>query len=136
VAGDVGAPQTELVEQRGGVRGVVRDAHRRRGVRAADPAALVVADELVVVGERRFCDQRQEAVRDDGADEQHRLARSGCLVFQFYAVDVYGSSSFDTGGLWSAMQMREQARYSGNSHGYDRRPFDPRLDRPGVVGAR
>ena len=33
VARDVGAPQTELVEQRRGVGGVVGDADRRRGVR-------------------------------------------------------------------------------------------------------
>ena len=91
---------TEMVEQRRGVGGVVGDAHRRRGVCASDPAALVVADELVAVGERRFCEQRQEAVRDDGADEQHRFARSGHLVFQVDAVDVYalhGSFSFGAG---------------------------------------
>ena len=54
VAGDVGAPHTEVVEQRRGVGGVVGDAHRRRGVRAADPTPLVVADQLVAVGQRRF----------------------------------------------------------------------------------
>ena len=27
--------------------------------------------------------------------------------------------------MWSATHMREQDRYSGNSHGYDRRPLDP-----------
>ena len=60
----------------------------------------MVADELVAVGERRLCDERQEAVRNDGADEQHRFARSGHLVLQFYAVDLYalhGFSSFDAG---------------------------------------
>ena len=65
VAGDVGGSHAEMVEQRRGVGGVVGDAHRRRGVGASEPAALVVADELVAVGERRFCEQRQEAVRDD-----------------------------------------------------------------------
>ena len=54
VADDVGAPHTEGVEQRGSVGGVIADAHRRRGVRALDPAALVVPDQLVAVGEHRF----------------------------------------------------------------------------------
>ena len=54
VAGDVGARHAEVVEERGRVGGVVRDAHRRRGVGAADPTALVVADQLVAVGQRRF----------------------------------------------------------------------------------
>ena len=44
---DVSAPYTELVEQSGSVGGVVPDAHRRWGVRAADPAPLVVPDQLV-----------------------------------------------------------------------------------------
>jgi hypothetical protein len=43
-----------MVEQRGGVGGVVRDADWRRGVGAANPTPLVVADELVAVGERRL----------------------------------------------------------------------------------
>ena len=52
--GDVGARHAEVVEERGGVGGVVRDAHRRLGVGAADPAALVVPDQLVAVGQRRL----------------------------------------------------------------------------------
>ena len=63
VARDVSAPHTEMVEQRGGVGGVVRDAHRRRGVGAADPAALVVADQLVAVGQRRFCEAAARSSR-------------------------------------------------------------------------
>ena len=58
VADDVGVPHTQRVEQRGGVGGMVCDGYRRRGVRAPDPAALVVADQLVAVGERRFREQR------------------------------------------------------------------------------
>ena len=54
VACDVDGSQTEMVEQGRGVGGVVGDAHGRRGVCASDPAALVVPDELVAVGERRF----------------------------------------------------------------------------------
>ena len=54
VAGDVGARNSEMVQERCGVGGVVRDAHWRRGVGAADPAPLVVSDQLVVVGQRRF----------------------------------------------------------------------------------
>ena len=76
VARDVGAPHTEMVEQRGSVGGVVRDAHRRRRVGAADPTPLVVADQLVAVGQRRFCEERHEAVGEDMADEQHGFARS------------------------------------------------------------
>src|SRR5215211_12109 len=60
-----------MVEQGRGVGGMVRDADGRRGAGASDPATLVVPDELVAVGERRFRQQRQEAVGDDGADEQH-----------------------------------------------------------------
>src|SRR4051794_41873715 len=89
-----------MVEQGRGVGGVVRDAHGRRGVGASDPAALVVPDELVVAGERRFRKYRQKAVGNDGADEQHGFARSAHLVFQIYAVDscgLHGSSSFAAG---------------------------------------
>jgi len=60
----------------------------------------VVPDELVAVGERRFRQQRQEAVGDDGADEQHGFARSAHLVVQIYAVDccaLHESSSFAAG---------------------------------------
>ena len=97
VARDVGAPHTEVLEQRRGVGGVIGDAHRRRGVRAADPTPLVVADELVAVGQRRLWKERHEAVGDEHVDQQHGLACSAHLVFQFDAVDVYalhGSSSF------------------------------------------
>ncbi len=86
---NVGAPQAEAVEERRGVGSVVGDAHRGRGVRAAGPAPLVVPDELVVVGQCRFLDERQEAVGEDGADEQYRLARSDHFVFQLCAVDLY-----------------------------------------------
>ena len=54
VAGDVGARHAEVVEERGGVGGVVGDAHRGWGVGAADPTPLVVADQLVAVGQRRL----------------------------------------------------------------------------------
>src|SRR6188472_338133 len=96
VARNVDAWQTEVVKERRGVGSVVGDAHRRRSVRAADPAPLVVSDQLVAVGQRRFFEERQEAVGEDGADEQHGFARSDLLVFQFDAVDLYalhGSSS-------------------------------------------
>ena len=95
VAGDVGARHSEMVEERRGVGGVVGDAHRRRGVGAADPTPLVVSDQLVAVGQRRFGQERQEAVGEDGADEQHRFARSDHLVLQLDAVDLcdlHGSS--------------------------------------------
>ncbi len=48
VAGDVRSRQAEMGEERGGVGGVVLHAHRRRRVRAPDPATLVVRDQLVV----------------------------------------------------------------------------------------
>ena len=88
VAGDVGAPHTEVLEQRRGVGGVIADAHRRRGVRAAHPAPLVVPDQLVAVCQRRLWKERHEAVGDEHVDQQHRLACSAHLVFEFYAVDV------------------------------------------------
>ena len=74
VAGDVGAPHAEVGEERCGVGGVVGDAHWWRGVGAADPTALVVSDQLVAVGQCRFCEERQEPVGEDRADEQHRFA--------------------------------------------------------------
>ena len=88
VAGHVGAGHAEVVEERGGVGGMVRDGHGRRGVGAADPTPLVVADQLVAVGQRRFGEERQEPVGDDGANEQHRFARSDHLVFQLDTVDL------------------------------------------------
>ena len=87
VADDVGAGDTEVVEQRGGVGGVVGHADRRRRVGAAHPAPLVVADQLVALVERRLGRQRQEAIGQHGADQQHRLARPDHLVFQLDAVD-------------------------------------------------
>ena len=49
MARDVSAPHTEVLEQRRGVGGVLSYAHRRWSVRAADPTALVVSDQLVTV---------------------------------------------------------------------------------------
>ena len=95
VAGDVGARQAEVVKECRGVGGVVGDGHWRRGGAAAGPTPLVVADQLVAVSQCRFGQQRQESVGEDGADEQHRFARSDHLVFQLDAVDrcaVHGSS--------------------------------------------
>ena len=54
VAGDVGAGHSQMVEDRRRVGGMVCDADRRRGVGAADPAPLVISDQLVPVGQRRF----------------------------------------------------------------------------------
>jgi hypothetical protein len=95
MAGDVGARDSEVVEECRGVRSVIRDGHRGWGMRAADPTSLVVADELVAVGQRRLRQQWEEAVGEDGADEQHGFARSDHLVFELDAVDVcdfHGSS--------------------------------------------
>ena len=95
VAGDVGPVDAEVVEQRGGVGRVVLDRHGPLGVGAAHPAALVVPDELVAL-ERRLRHERQEAVGQHGADQQHRLAGSGHLVLQLDAVErcgLHGSSS-------------------------------------------
>jgi hypothetical protein len=58
VARDVGAAHTEPLEERRGICGVVSDAHRRRGVGAADPTPLVVADQLVAVGQRGLRKER------------------------------------------------------------------------------
>jgi hypothetical protein len=38
--------------------------------------------------------------------------------------------------LWSATHMREQGRYSGNSHGYDRCLVALRVDGVGIAGVR
>ena len=73
---DVSAPQTEMLEERRSVGGVVSNGHRRRSVGAADPAALVVSNQLVAVGKLRYRKERQKAVGKDGVDEQHGLARS------------------------------------------------------------
>src|SRR5712691_3613620 len=120
-----------MVEERRGVGGVVRDAHWRRGVGAADPTPLVVSDQLVAVGQRRFRKERQEPIGEDGADEQHGLARSDHLAFKLYAVDLcslhwvlLGITSLAR-GLVVPPKMREQDCYGGNSHGYVR----PRLTR-------
>ena len=95
VSRDVGLADPEVVEQGRGVGRVVGDADRSWSAGAADPATLVVADQLVTVGEDRFCQQRQEAVCEHRADEQHRLSRTHELVLQLHAVDrcaFHGSS--------------------------------------------
>ena len=88
MARDVSAPHTEVLEQRRGVGGVLSYAHRRWSVRAADPTALVVPDQLVTVGQRRLWKERHEAVGDEHVDQQHGLPCSAHLVFQLYAVDL------------------------------------------------
>jgi hypothetical protein len=50
----------------------------------------VVPDQLVVVGQHRLRQERQEAVGQDWADQQDGFPRSDHLVFQLYAVDAYG----------------------------------------------
>src|SRR4051812_43817287 len=84
---DVSAPQTEVLEQRRSVGGVLCDAHWRWSVRAADPTPLVVSDQLVAVGQCRLWQERYEAVGDEHVDQQQGLPCSTHLVFQLYAVD-------------------------------------------------
>jgi hypothetical protein len=60
----------------------------------------VVSDQLVAIGQRRFFDERQEAVGEDGADEQYGFARSDHLVFQFYAVDLYALHASSSLAEW------------------------------------
>jgi hypothetical protein len=96
VAGDVRAPDIQVVEQATGVRGVVCDAHRRESVGAPGPTPPVVPDHAVAVGQRRLGEEWQEAPRHSGAAQQHGFARSDNLVFQLDAVDlctVHESSS-------------------------------------------
>lgn len=87
VTGDVGGRHREVVQEGSGVGGVNGDGHRPRRARAADPAPLVVADQLVPVGQRRLGHEGQETVGEDRADEEHRLARADHLVLQLDAVD-------------------------------------------------
>ena len=87
VAGDVRPRHIEVLEQRRRVNHVIGDAHRRRGVRAPGPAALVVSDEAVAVRERAFGQERQKAVCQHRADEQDRLAGSLDFVLQLHAID-------------------------------------------------
>ena len=51
VADDMSPGDPQVIEQRGGVGGVVGHTHRAGGVRAAHPPPLVVADQLVALGE-------------------------------------------------------------------------------------
>ena len=51
VAHHMSPGDSQVIEQRSGVGGVVGHAHRAGGVRAAHPPALVVADQLVALGE-------------------------------------------------------------------------------------
>ncbi|WP_406180858.1 hypothetical protein [Streptomyces sp. NBC_01006] len=75
-----------MVEQRDGIGDVVGDGDLPEGVGAAAPAPLVVADELVALGECRFGHERDEPVGEDRADEQERLPGSADLVFELDAV--------------------------------------------------
>ena len=99
MARDVRAAHAEVVEQRRGVGGVLCDAHRRWSVRAANPAPLVVSDQLVIVCQRRLWQERHEAVGDEHVDQQHGLPCAAHLVFQFYAVDLCTVHDFSWLGL-------------------------------------
>jgi hypothetical protein len=88
MARDVSAPHTEVLEQCRGVGGVLSYAHRRWSVRASNPTALVVSDQLVIVRQRRLWEERHEAVWDEHVDQEHGLSCSAHLVFQLYAVDL------------------------------------------------
>jgi hypothetical protein len=63
-----------MVEERRGVIRVVRDAHRWRGMGAADPTTLVIPDQLVPAGQGLLRQERDEPVGENRTDEQHRLA--------------------------------------------------------------
>ena len=120
----------EMIEECGSVVGVVHDAHRPHGVGAADPATLVVADQLVAIGQLRFCDERQEPIGEDGADEQHGFTRSDHLVLELDAIDrcdLHESSSDLSWGLVVPPWRRDEGCYGRNHHGYGAAPCDPRL---------
>ena len=54
VAGDMGATDTEVAEQRGRVGRVLREAHRRRAVGAGGHSSLMVPDQTVAIRQCRF----------------------------------------------------------------------------------
>jgi hypothetical protein len=78
----------QVVEQRRCIRRMISDRDGRRRARAADPASLVVRDQLIAIRQRSFASQRPKAVGEDRADQQHWFAGAGDLVFQLDA--VYG----------------------------------------------
>jgi hypothetical protein len=88
VAGDVRASDIEVLQQRGGVRRMVRDAHRRSGVRASPPPALVVSNEAVPIDQRRFGQEWHECSRHHGTDQQQRFARALLLVLDLDPLDL------------------------------------------------
>ena len=119
VADDVRAPDTQVVEQATGVRGVVGDAHRRRGVGAPGPTPPVVSDQLMAVGERRLGETAgSPAAR--GAAQRRRFARSHDLVFQLDPVDLCAVRQVllaiaPLARGWCPHQRREEDCYGGNA---------------------
>jgi hypothetical protein len=95
VTGGVDPLDAEVVEQGGGVGGVVLHRDRALGAGAPHPAALVVRDELVAI-ERWLRHEREEAIGQHGADQQDRLAGSGHVVLQLDIAErgcLHGSPS-------------------------------------------
>jgi len=74
MSGDVRAVDAEVVQQRRGVRRVVRDAHRGRGVCAPAPTAPVVSDQAELIDQRLHRHEWHERSRHDGTDQQYRFA--------------------------------------------------------------
>ena len=86
MAGDMRARDLQIIEQRRCIRRMIGNRDRRRRARAADPAALVVRDQLIAIRQRSLGDERPKAVGEDRTDQQHRFAGAGYLVFQLDTV--------------------------------------------------
>ena len=131
VAGNVRARHPEIGEEGRRVIGVIHDAHWPDGAGAAHPATPVVADQLVAIGQLRFCHERQEPVGEDGADEQDGLTRSDHLVLELDTIDLCdlheSSSDLSRSGQDVPPERRDRSGYGRNRHGYGAAPRDPRL---------
>jgi hypothetical protein len=107
VAGDVRASDAQVREQGRRVGRVVGHADRRRRMGAARPTPLVIANELVALGQRGFAHERHEPVRQDGADQQHGFAEPGHLEFELDTIDLGSFHGSSSGGCGIPAPTRE-----------------------------
>ncbi len=88
MADDVRALDAQSSQQRPAIGSLLGDAERLRHARAAGVAAPVVAQQAVVVRQRRLGAERRVGLGEQRAvDEHHRLARAHHLVLQHGPID-------------------------------------------------
>src|SRR6185503_6318032 len=77
-----------MVHDRSAVGRLLFNAERSLETRAVSPAAAVIVDQAILVGEERLGEYRLAFVAHGTVHKHDRLSRSPVTDFQFYAIDL------------------------------------------------